>query len=309
MMPSLFARALGGFLFLALVVPAARADQPEAGTVVGVAGQCLIDRGGQQLALTLNSAIDVGDVIDIPADGKVKLRMNDGSILSLAPQTNLTVTTYTVNPQGQRQGVVLTLGSGLLRAVVALGQQPSSFEVQTATGSAGVRATDWFIEANSAGTGVAVLRGSVDLKTTAASGGEVLINAGQSSSITAGTNPTPPAAMSTADFNSLIGKVQIVTPRPAPIPTRPPPALPATIRPAPLPLPPRSPVTRRPAPAPEPRLPVTIRPTPTPKPPYPPVTTRPTPTPKPKTGPEPRPKTGTEPRPKTGTEPRPPEQR
>jgi len=305
-MPSLFARTLGGFLFLALVVPAALADQPEAGTVVGVAGQCLIDRGGQQLALTLNSAIDVGDVIDIPADGKVKLRMTDGSILSLAPQTNLTVTTYTVNPQGQRQNVVLTLGAGLVRAVVALGQQPSSFEVKTATGSAAVRATDWFIEANSAGTGVAVLRGGVDLKTTAASGGEVLINAGQSSSITVGANPTPPTAMSTADFNSLIARVEILAPRPA---LAPPPVPPATIRPAPLPLPPRLPVTRRPVPAPEPRSPVTIRPTPTPKPPYPPVTTRPTPTPKPKTGPEPKPKTEPEPRPKTGTETRPPDYR
>jgi hypothetical protein len=212
-MPSLFARALGGFLLLALLVPGALADQPEVGRVVGVAGQCMIQRSGRLLQLSLNSAIDVGDVIGIPADGKVKLRMNDGSILSLAPQTNLTVTAYTVNPQGQHQNVGLTLGAGLLRAVVALGQQPSTFEVKTATGTAAVRSTDWFIEVNSGGTGVAVLRGSVDLKTAAASGGEVLINARQSSSITAGSNPTPPEAMSMAAFNALISQVEIVVPR------------------------------------------------------------------------------------------------
>ena len=78
---------------------------------------------------------------------KLKLRMADGSIISVASGTQMTIRAYAVDAAGQRQDATLSLGQGLLRAVVAPVTGPAKFEVDTAVGTAAVRSTDWFVEA------------------------------------------------------------------------------------------------------------------------------------------------------------------
>ena len=51
-------------------------------------------------------------------------------------------------PPGSAQKPHLSLGQGLLRAVVAPVERPAKFEVETAVGTAAVRSTDWFVEAS-----------------------------------------------------------------------------------------------------------------------------------------------------------------
>jgi hypothetical protein len=210
-MPNLIVRTfLGGFL-LVLMAVAAQA-QTAAGKVVGSAGDCFVERGSQHVAIKLGSSVDVGDVVNVPADGKIKLRMSDGSILSIAAGSKMTISGYTVDAQGKRQDVALSLGAGLLRAVVSPVERPTTFEVKTATGTAAVRSTDWFIEVNAAGTGVAVRQGSVNLRSDT-TGVIVLIPQGFSSSLANGQNPTPPERMSAAAFAALIARVEILLTR------------------------------------------------------------------------------------------------
>jgi hypothetical protein len=57
--------------------------------------------------------------------------------------------------------------SGLLRAVVASVEHPSSFEVSTAVGTAAVRSTDGFIEAKPGSSQVGVLSGTLVLSNAA----------------------------------------------------------------------------------------------------------------------------------------------
>ena len=73
--------------------------------------------------------------------------MADGSIISVAAGTQMTIRAYAVDAAGQRQNATLSLGQGLLRAVVAPVTGPARFEVDTAVGTAAVRSTDWFVEA------------------------------------------------------------------------------------------------------------------------------------------------------------------
>src|SRR4051812_45976594 len=118
-----------------------------AGSVVGLSGQVSVDRGGQRYGLRIGEQVYTEDSFLVPGGAKLKLRMGDGSILALAPDTTLRIDSYGLDAYGRRQSAGISLGGGLLRAVTAPAGQPASFEVNTAVGTSGARSTDWFVEA------------------------------------------------------------------------------------------------------------------------------------------------------------------
>jgi hypothetical protein len=101
----------------------------------------------------------------------------------------------------------------LIRAVVAQVGQPSSFEVNTATGVAAARSTDWFVEADPNVTRVSVLDGSVSFARREPVGrsgtGPVLIPPRSISEIDAKALPTPPRPGTQAEFDRLIDRTSI----------------------------------------------------------------------------------------------------
>ncbi len=82
-MPNTFARALLGIVFVLFWFGTARSATP-AGSVVAISGQCFIEADGKRTALKFGDVLNVTDTVDVPAGAKLKLRMNDGSILSVA---------------------------------------------------------------------------------------------------------------------------------------------------------------------------------------------------------------------------------
>ena len=181
--------------------------QTAAGSVVAVSGQTSVQRGGQQLPLAIGAPVYVGDSVQVGADGKLKLRMSDGSVLSLAPSSNLRIDNYLVDGTGRRQSATLSMGQGLLRSITAPVDRPASFEVDTAVGASAVRSTDWFVDAASGQEQVSVLSGSVAL-TSRATGRAVTIPAGATSHLYAGRDPEPPRALSSAESASLISRTE-----------------------------------------------------------------------------------------------------
>jgi hypothetical protein len=208
-------------LLLCLCSGLAKAGPP-AGAVVGLAGQVFVDRSGQRYGLRLGEQVFVDDTLTVPAGAKLKLRMNDGSVLSLAENTTLRIDVYTLNSLGQRQSATVSLVGGLIRAITAPGAQPATFEVNTAVGTSGVRSTDWFagvltaspppgsrLSGAAPGTAfVVVLSGSVAL-TSRATGGSVLIPPRYGSRLDAGRDPYPPALHTQAEFDRLIARTEV----------------------------------------------------------------------------------------------------
>lgn len=186
-----------------------------AGSVVGLSGQIVVERGGQRYSLKIGDQVYTEDSFQVPAGTKLKLRMSDGSILSLAPDTTLRIDAYTLDSYGRRQSAGLSLGQGLIRAVTAPGGQPANFEINTAVGTSGARSTDWFVEAAPGYEQVAVLNGSVSL-TSRATGRAVVLPPGSGSRLDAGREPTPPRAVSPAEFAALIARTEGATAAPAP---------------------------------------------------------------------------------------------
>jgi hypothetical protein len=185
----------------------AHADMP-AGSVVGIQGQCLVERSGGSTPLKLGDKVAVTDTVDVAADGKLKLRMSDGSIISLASGTRMMIATYQTDAAGQRQNVQLSLAQGLIRSVVAQVNHPSTFEVSTAVGTAGVRSTDWFIEVKPGSAQVGVLSGNVALRSSS-TGREVDIPARWGARLEAGRDPVDARVWAPQEFQAVISRTDV----------------------------------------------------------------------------------------------------
>src|SRR3954447_11992235 len=179
-----------------------------AGTVIGVGGDCFVVSGGSRAALRLGQPVQVGDILDVAASAKLKLRMADGSIISVASGTQVIIRAYAVDAAGLRQNATLSLGQGLLRAVVAPVTGPAKFEVDTAVGTAAVRSTDWFVEAFPASMQVGVLDGTI-VMTSDATARSVIIPARWGGRLETGLDPVPPRVWSQAEFDAVVARTEV----------------------------------------------------------------------------------------------------
>lgn len=186
----------------------ASASAAPAGTVVGVSGACFVERAGSRSSLQLGAAVEAADTIDVAADGKLKLRMADGSIVAVAPGTHMALSAYAIAPDGQRQNVQISLPQGLLHAIVAPTRAPAKFEVDTAVGAAAVRSTDWLIEAAANDQQVSVLSGSV-VVTSSATGHSVVVPAHATTRVERGRDPLPPHPLTRAAMQRLLGRTEM----------------------------------------------------------------------------------------------------
>ena len=195
---------------------------PLAGSVVGLAGQVFVDRSGQRYGLRLGDQVFVDDSFTVPAGAKLRLRMNDGSVLSLAENTTLRIDAYALNSAGQRQSAAVSLGGGLIRAITAPGSQPSGFEVNTAVSTSGARSTDWFagvltatpppgsrLSGSPPGSAFVVVSSGTVAFTSRATGRSVLIQPRYGSEVLAGQDPRPPVLHTQAEFDRLTARTDV----------------------------------------------------------------------------------------------------
>ena len=181
---------------------------PQAGEVLALSGQCFGETDGQRRPLKPGDAVHVGETLAVAAGAKLKLRMNDGSVIAVASSSRLTIAEYRVGSGGESRDATLSLGEGLLRAVVSTLMGPPHFEVDTATGVAAVRSTDWFIEAQPGSTQVGVLEGRVSLKSVA-TGKEIAIPAHWGARVEAGRDPVPARVWTGAEFDNFIRRTNL----------------------------------------------------------------------------------------------------
>ena len=188
-----------------LAVGTASAAQ-DAGTVLTLKGDCFVETDGQRSALMPGATVHVGDKIEVPNGAKLKLRMADGSVISAASGTTMTIAAF--QSDASHRDAKLSLAAGLLRAVVMPAAGPSRFEVDTSTGVAAVRSTDWFVEAGTGEMRVGVLAGVVNMESRATKHG-VDIPAGRGSRLDAGKNPEPPRVWGKPEFDKVIAATNL----------------------------------------------------------------------------------------------------
>ena len=190
-------RALLAILGLMLWTGAATAMP--AGTVIGVSGSCT-DHGR---VLNRGDPVQIGDSLNVPAGANLKLKMADGSVILVAPDSSMSVASYSLDGSGRN--VRLWLTGGALHAQVTSVTGPSTFEVSTAVGTASVgsASADWFIKAEADSAQVAVLAGTVDL-TSIPTGQSVSIPAHWGTRLEAGLDPVLPRLWAQGEFSAVI---------------------------------------------------------------------------------------------------------
>jgi hypothetical protein len=169
------------------------------GTVIAVSGSCT-DHGHM---VNSGETVQIGDTLDVPAGGNLKLQMADGSVISVAPDSTMAVVSYSIDGSGR--DIRLSLTRGALRAQVTSGTGPSTFAVSTAVGTASVdsASADWFIKAQPDSAEVGVLAGTVDLK-SAITGELVSIPAHWGTRLEKGFDPVLPRVWAQREFNAVI---------------------------------------------------------------------------------------------------------
>jgi hypothetical protein len=194
-------RKLVGALFtiFGLMFWAYAAAATPAGTVIGVSGSCT-DYGR---VLNRGDAVQVGDTLEVPPGGILKLQMADGSVISIGPDTNMTVVSYAIEGGAGRK-VRLSLTLGALRAQVTSITGPSIFEVSTAAGTAslGSDSADWFIKTQPDSAQVGVLAGTIDLVSTV-TGASVSIPPRWGTRLETGLDPVLPRIWAQREFNAI----------------------------------------------------------------------------------------------------------
>lgn len=181
-----------------------------AGEVLVFSGQPFLTAGGQRTPLKMGDPVNVGDTVEVPEGGKLRLRMADGSILSLASGARMTIQSYEPGGEAKPRDARLALASGLIQAVVSPAAQPSRFEVDTATSVAAVRSTNWFVDARPGGTQVAVLDGTVELSSRGTSK-PVAIPARWGTRVDAKGDVLPPRIYTQAEFDQLLAQTSFAS--------------------------------------------------------------------------------------------------
>ena len=176
--------------------PAVAADAVTVGAVLAVRGAVFTDSAGSLLPLTAQAPVRERDAI-VATDGKAKIALDDGTIISVAEHTRVRIGEVTKAAKVVR--TKLELVSGALRVLVARVSPHGNFEIETETAIAAVRGTDWLIEAASDRTSVAVLNGTV-----AVTGRESRARDG--TDVRRGAAPTPPAPWGARRLADLLAR-------------------------------------------------------------------------------------------------------
>ena len=201
---------------LMLAIPSdvyAQTTQPQhAGKLTAVLPVVNVIRGPQQTPASTSEAVYWGDVINTGHLARARVALDDGSVLSVGSDSNLTVTKH----DGGAQQTELDLNYGRVRAKAVKQVKPNaSFEIRTPTGVAGVVGTDFALDSQGDTTRIVVYEGKVNFcaykskkneEQEGAQGAEgqqkeknarmlgpcVIVGAGESSSVQFNVAPTPP---------------------------------------------------------------------------------------------------------------------
>ena len=129
-------------MVLLLFVSQARAQTSAAGSVSAVSGTVGIERAGKSIPAADGTVVQVGDKFTTGPNGRVTIKLSDGSQLELNESSTLVLTEDTLNPDGSRASTKVTLMSGLVRSLVHFSPSGSpNFEVHTPNAVASARGT------------------------------------------------------------------------------------------------------------------------------------------------------------------------
>ena len=183
--------AVAACLCLLLAAPAGVSGQgaqaQTAGKITNLVPIVNLIHQSRTLPAATSAVVYWGDMVNTGHLARARVALNDGSVLNIGSDSNMTITQHDSGVQQTE----LELNYGRVRAqAVKLVKPNAKFEIRTPTGVAGVVGTDWYMAFEFHVTHLVVFSGQVKFCTL--DGRCVLVGAGQSSNIRGNESPSQP---------------------------------------------------------------------------------------------------------------------
>lgn len=134
-------------LFLAFSLPA-MAEQPVIGYVKTVKGDAMVISEGQQAKAAVGTPVMAGSKLKTGSSGSMGVTFKDNTVMSIGPNTELTVDEYLYAPSKGKLKLGATMAKGTLAylsgAIAKI--KPDAVTVKTPTGTIGVRGTHFVLK-------------------------------------------------------------------------------------------------------------------------------------------------------------------
>lgn len=133
-------------VFCALLASAAFAGAQEdhaVGLVKTASGKAFVLRDGRRMEALPGDRLLLGDILSTGATGKLGVILNDDTVLSLGPATEVRVQQFAFEPEQQKLGMVLRVTRGLVAYLSGKISKlaPGSVRIDTPVATLGVRGT------------------------------------------------------------------------------------------------------------------------------------------------------------------------
>ncbi|GMU70850.1 MAG: FecR domain-containing protein [Burkholderiales bacterium] len=119
----------------------------EVGQVKTSKGEVTIERAGARVPAPVGTKLEASDVLATGADGAVGVTMSDGSLLSIGPNSVLSLDLFQFDPTTHAGKFDSTLSKGTLSVVSGkiAKQSPEAMKVRTPASVLGVRGTEFVV--------------------------------------------------------------------------------------------------------------------------------------------------------------------
>ena len=162
--------------------------EQSAGRIVSLSGSVTVEKAGSALAAKPFQTLDVGDVVVTGSSSRVAILLRDESLLKLNANSRVTIedVSSTVQPastETPKTRIKQDSGEMWIRTK----DRPGEMEVDTKSGSAAIRGTEFIIHAATEKTLLTLIDGSADLSNSL---GTVTVNKNEQGEATPSTAPT-----------------------------------------------------------------------------------------------------------------------
>ena len=165
--------------------------------VTAVRGEANIEREGKKIPIKFGTQIEQSDNIITSATAKLQVRFEDGTIITVGKDSNISMKDYKFDPaKKENNKASFGIEKGLFKVVTGgIGKMnPEKFKLKTQTATMGIRGTELSInDKGPEGTVVGCSQGAISV-TSNDTGASVPVPAGQMTDVAPGKDPSPARA-------------------------------------------------------------------------------------------------------------------
>ncbi len=192
-----------GALILVMGLSTLALAHDAAGFVASVKGHAQVIRAGEQLDAVMGMEIREGDSLRTYKKSRLKVLFSDDALIALGSNSEVVVTKHLFAAKAGQRVTRLRLVGGKLRALVQklVAGNRADFQVRTSNAVAGVRGTEFALEAGEEDTRIYTFSGAVSF--SGPGDEKMLVAAGQGSRVETDGKPSRAEALATAELRRV----------------------------------------------------------------------------------------------------------